>query len=455
MKIGKLCLLVAATFWFPQAFAQVAPDTATGLSPYAEYTPSQIDNVNPVNGNVFLKLPLASFPQRGGKLRLDYSVYYNDKQWQVANHTFAPIYPCGSPYNGCGSSGNTYGGSWQLGGASSNANAAGDVAGAYVARDQYVQFGSDYWSFQQPYGAAAYSAFTFNTTITNFYVVSSDGAKHYIGDSWGQSCTKIGGGAICPTPPPQTYYDSYPASDGSGFDDSHHDAEGITYTPQSGGLPSIVSDPNGNQILASSTGLTDTLGHVIPGSQAGPGTSAFTGVHGYGGDLIPGVAVTPDSNCPAGTNAEREWTVPASGSYQSGSATYFLCYTNYSYSTAFDVSTVLPNTSTFAYAIGEDNSSSDPNGKAQMLTAVVLPDGNSYTFVYDQYLSLTKLGLPTGGTISYTWQNLAFTRYYEFTSSPISRALKTRTVNPGDGQPPITSTYHWYITPSTGTGTGV
>lgn len=55
------------------------PDTAIGNSPLASYDVSAIDAVNPVNGNLFLQLPLLSFPQRGKKLRLNFKIFYNDK----------------------------------------------------------------------------------------------------------------------------------------------------------------------------------------------------------------------------------------------------------------------------------------------------------------------------------------------------------------------------------------
>ena len=59
------------------------PDTAIGNSPLASYDVSEIDNVNPLNGNLYLNLPLVSFPQAGRDLRLDFRVYYNDKAWSI------------------------------------------------------------------------------------------------------------------------------------------------------------------------------------------------------------------------------------------------------------------------------------------------------------------------------------------------------------------------------------
>jgi RHS repeat-associated protein len=46
-------------------------------------------------------------------------------------------------------------------------------------------------------------------------------------------------------------------------------------------------------------------------------------------------------------------------------------------------------------------------GTRLALSSVVLPNGRSYSFVYDTYGSLTSLTLPTGATITYTWTNTA------------------------------------------------
>src|ERR1035438_212154 len=94
VKLHSLATMLAVALTSSSVICQVTPDMATGLSPYATYITSDIDNVNPVNGNIFLKIPLLSYPQKGGKLRLNYYIFYNDKQWQ------ANLYPVISPSNG-------------------------------------------------------------------------------------------------------------------------------------------------------------------------------------------------------------------------------------------------------------------------------------------------------------------------------------------------------------------
>ncbi len=423
-------------------FCQVTPDTAQGITPYAEYVPGDIDNVNPVNGNLFLKIPLLSYPQRGGKLKLDYYIYYNDKQWQIGNLTVKPQAGV-----------TTYTGNWQPGDPYSTA--ADSRMGAYVARDQYALMGTDSnnWTTTYPMSSGGY--FDVTTTLNGYFVETPDGSKHYLGDSFVQSCYQVS--ATCPTFS-SFVSEFYPATDASGWyppliGQSTNsglsqvlDGNGIRYTG------TVISDPNGNEITTSASGWTDTEGRTIQGSLSEPGVLSFPNSNGNQtlslgtADLTPGIPSSVPSECPKGTTNARTWTVPASQSYGNGEATYYFCYTAVNYQTNFSLASVYPSTS-FVYSISEASQSTGSLGQAQLLTAIVLPDGVSmYTFAYDSYLSLTQLGLPSGGTINYTWENLPFAPWT--TTAPVSRALKTRTVLPQDSQPSQTWNYHWTLTPT-------
>lgn len=71
-----LCLLGLATF----ASAQV-PDQAVdqGVKAFQAYSSSDIDSVNLQNGNLIVKIPVFTLPQRGGK-PIKYSLVWNGKQ---------------------------------------------------------------------------------------------------------------------------------------------------------------------------------------------------------------------------------------------------------------------------------------------------------------------------------------------------------------------------------------
>lgn len=133
------------------------------------------------------------------------------------------------------------------------------------------------------------------------------------------------------------------------------DSAGVTYYcpyQGNGALPCTATDPNGNQINIGTNGVTDTLGRQIP---APPNPSSF--------------ATVPVSST---------WTVPG------------------------------PNGASATYTIGTNT---------VQITSITLPDQTSFTFQY-QTLSLpllvgqtqastlsalSKVILPSGGSISYTY----------------------------------------------------
>jgi RHS repeat-associated protein len=71
--------------------AQDDPNLEQGLKAYGSYHGGSIDTVSLTNGNLFVQIPLFSYPQRG-KLNLDYVILYNNKGWGVkSNHNqFGP-----------------------------------------------------------------------------------------------------------------------------------------------------------------------------------------------------------------------------------------------------------------------------------------------------------------------------------------------------------------------------
>jgi hypothetical protein len=66
----------------PPAQAQVNPNLEIGLKPYGTYDGGNVDAVSMTNGNLSLRIPLFSYPQRGA-LPLDYYLTYDDKGWTV------------------------------------------------------------------------------------------------------------------------------------------------------------------------------------------------------------------------------------------------------------------------------------------------------------------------------------------------------------------------------------
>ncbi len=59
---------IAVLLLVPLAVAQTAPDLQRGLVPYGAYEGGNLDNVSMTTGNLNVRIPLISYPQRGGKL---------------------------------------------------------------------------------------------------------------------------------------------------------------------------------------------------------------------------------------------------------------------------------------------------------------------------------------------------------------------------------------------------
>src|ERR1700722_332621 len=78
--------LLPLLFATSACLSQITANTVQGASPYAVYSAGEIDNVNVLNGNVFVKIPLLSYPQRGEDLKMDFYIYANDKQWYIGNY---------------------------------------------------------------------------------------------------------------------------------------------------------------------------------------------------------------------------------------------------------------------------------------------------------------------------------------------------------------------------------
>lgn len=83
-----LAVLFVMFVFGPVAVAQNLAGLEQGIKPYGSYEGGDIDSVSMVNGSLTLHMPLISYPQRGGKLRVGFSLIYANpmlQPWAVCN----------------------------------------------------------------------------------------------------------------------------------------------------------------------------------------------------------------------------------------------------------------------------------------------------------------------------------------------------------------------------------
>jgi YD repeat-containing protein len=444
-KSLALSSVTLALFCIPCAQAQFVPDTtnAVGSSPLAVYKVGDIDNVNPVNGNLFLDIPLVSFPQRGHDLQLNFHIYANGKQWFVNSLKQTNAISGTSIISG----------TWGL-------SATGLGPGVYIGRDQALLFGNDVSTSTFSGGSNA-SAYTITTQITRFFVQNLDGAKHYYGEYQAQGCQAVSG--PCPANSSNNETNFYSASDATGYSpwqsgllgtSKVSDRHGVTYAIAGAQNLETIADSTGqNSIAATANGWLDSVSRTIPGTVAGVSIGSTLGNTSsqysfQSMDLTPGVPTSVGTTtCPSGTTVARVWELPSA---YAGSQPYYLCYKPFSFATAFDLNQMI--FPFWSYQIGDVSSATGGVGPATLLFAIILPNKTSYTFNYDSYLSLSQVVLPTGATINYTWQNLLFVAG-PGNATPITRVIAKKQVLPGNGQPVQTWRYQYIGTPVSGTTT--
>lgn len=86
MKLWKLWITSSIiAFSGIVAFSQAANEQ--GFKPYGSYTGGEIDQVNISNGHLELRIPLLSYPQRGGRLKLSFLALFHNPVWNERTET--------------------------------------------------------------------------------------------------------------------------------------------------------------------------------------------------------------------------------------------------------------------------------------------------------------------------------------------------------------------------------
>jgi RHS repeat-associated protein len=327
----QLALSCALLLFAGSCLGQTPTSDGQGFTPYSTFQGGDIDSINLSTGNVVIKIPLLSYPQRGGKLRLAFNFYDTNKNWWVYNNGKVATWTFAN--NG-----------------TSNPFLPG---GPYIWPDQSIRGQNSNYDWTDSYKKLH--------LVFQEHAITADSATHAVqiadpveaGPGWTADGTAI-------------WYN------GNDTSPTFIDSNGIEYTAGSAtNLPGNVIDPNGNEITYGTSGWTDTLGRQIPGY---PTSGTMT--------TAPGVAGST-TNCPSGTVSALQWTVPAPSG---GTAAYYFCYANFSYQTDFGYSGVndVSGTNLMISAIVlPDSTSWIFNYDSYLsISSITLPTGGTITYTW-------------------------------------------------------------------------
>ena len=402
----SLSLLILFASSIRMAQAQDDPNFENGLKPFGSYHAGNIDHIDLSNGALNVDIPLISYPQRGGKLKLDFVLQYHNS----GSYLDCAQYWTGSSQSGCeyysGESRLDQGWNVMQDGAPYTSILCDDIldsnynfscTGAIYASDGGVHqiFPESNMTTWRPFDSSGLVVSlnevpnyqdTFATTTTDASGVSYSGNGCYMGPFNIEGGNGAGG---------NNYYSGQL---GSGY------------------VPTLTEDTNGNQITCSaSTGWTDTMSRVIPMAVSANPSDAPA--------------------CPTGPTPVSSaflWNPPAVDGVNGGT-----------YPIKFCLGTVAESAPIYG------------GYTAYPLQTVILPNLTMWSFQYtsDGNGDLSQITFPTGGTLSYTWSDgvLAGPDCQPQGSPCPGHAysdvatVATRTLNPNDGiTPAATWTYAGY-----------
>jgi RHS repeat-associated protein len=378
-----------------------------GYLPYGAYQVNDIDSINLSNRNVILDIPLVSYKQKGTLPDVGIKLLFNTPSWVGVTDDL----DCDSPPFSQGGQGQSCNYSYyQLGSASYyQLGSAGGVSPSWLhvfssgeVDVSGIDSSGDYW-----------------LTGRYFYIGDETGASHQIdsGDFY-----PINGAA------PQAYvFGTGEAQDGTGLraltfpapadfaypgdvelSGPSVDKNGVVYGTSTN---AILEDPDGNTAAE----FVDSVGRYIPYPPASFSNGYWpSGCQVFSFPGIDGNASATVSDGQSGVGDTGSYTFCASPNQLSATRLNgCYSYTNY-----------------------------NPNQEEPLLDSVTLPNGKQYTFQYGDMGQLTYLGLPTGGSISYSYLPCGF---FNDGTGVIFPAVSTRTVSDG------THSERWtYTIPPTG-----
>jgi RHS repeat-associated protein len=391
---------IAAALWLAMALlasidapAQTPPDLEQGLKPFGSYHGGALDTVSLTNGNLFFQADLFTYSQRGGELTYPIVLRYNNKVFSLFSQPCPPATPACVPTETLLFGPNPLRTQKKSNGNSVTVGYEGlPVVGAPHLDTSVAFDGTEI--FVNPLSVVMPDGSTHQLVTTNSGLSTIDGSGY---------ASPASGGLI-------------------GRDGTNYSGPGNNF----------AQDRNGNFLSFDGTTWTDTLGRQIPAAPTVPLPPA-----------TPNPSTANSSSCPAlnypfqAVSYAYTWNLPT---VNGGTLPLIVCYTNVWVRTGqasgphfFDVNQAFP-----------------------MLQSVVFPDNTYWAFQYDAadpntpstigLGDLLKVTLPTGGSITYTWQNWSgCVSQLTPPGGSFSRAVQTRSLDAADGNGPQTWQYSYSL----------
>lgn len=398
--VRLLCIIGLFTATGQVVSAQ-APDPSAefGILPYQSYNGGNIDSINLLNDTLNVRIPLTSYPQRGGKLKTAFSIVYMQP-------TLVYVYDGPNCNPSRPSSCNQ---DWHL----TQSNSYPFGAGIDIVPENFP------------------AAPTFSSALNAWQLATSDGSTHLTAPNTSSTVLTIDSTAWLVTTSTNGRCSNGSVNQVATATDNTGNK--YSFSSCSGPYPMFAQDTNGNELnYNSSTGtFSDTLGRLIPSPMnAEPTSSGLVSTSNFSGctGSLP-------------TIGAALWNIPG---LNGGTTTYKVCYAA--------VTINLPGCSTD----GSTRCVYEPTGSR--IQSIVLPNGTAWTFGYDSssspsqyaYGDLISITFPTGGTISYVWGPLSPTFPCEGGSIQfMRRGVYSRTINSNDG----TGGHEWTYNQTIGSGT--
>lgn len=411
MKTRIVVIGLMLTLGFSLMFGQTNLNIEQGIHAFGSYDATSVGSVDLANGNVNIDLPLFSYPERGG-FKLSVELVVTGKQWKVQQSCNADVtIPCSANWTGNNRPNQTL----------------PAVGPSIIINDGLPHLGARFITQKDDTGK--------KQLIDIYYsAVNADGAVHLIGPNMGSEGD-----------PPSGY-----SLDGSGIvltDFQTHSDLGGSYQYATGiitrkgvAMTGFESkDANGN-IGEDPTQTLDTMGR--------------SGIY----EAIYNAATISDtSGCSGSLAIQKVLLLSFPGpndSPTSSSGKIKLCLASIILNTKFSIKIDDQNTPTYD-TVGEVVAK-----PTNVVQSIILYNGVSWTtsptwtFEFNNNISgqnsdgsypenygdLTRVILPTGGSISYSWATMA-PECATGTLTPVSRWVTQRIVSPNSGDPNVVSAY--------------